>query len=68
MVGEAIARIVERGESPAPAAIRKQLAELGPMPSVLGSTGKAEFRNRVLQYDGVLLRMDANLKWQVWTQ
>jgi branched-chain amino acid transport system substrate-binding protein len=67
LAGEAIARILDRGQTPTPALFRAELNALGPQPSVLGSTGTAAFNaNRVYDYDGYLVVMDENMQWKEW--
>jgi hypothetical protein len=58
--------MLDQGQPATPENLRIALVNLGPQPSVMGSSGTASFVNRVLKYDGYTLILDENLKWQEW--
>ena len=66
LTGEAIGRLLDQGQAATPETLRAALGNLGPQPSVMGSSGTAAFVNRVLQYDGYVLILDEKLQWQEW--
>lgn len=66
LTGEAMGRMLDAGQAATADNLRLALGNLGPQPSVMGSSGTASFVNRILQYDGFTLILDENLRWQEW--
>lgn len=66
MTGAAIAKVIEAGGAVNARSIRDALDSLGPVDSVLGSSGTAQFDQRILRYDGFLLRLNDQLQWEIW--
>lgn len=66
MTGTAIANLIEAGDELTPQAVRDALEQVGEVDSVLGSTGTAQFEDRILRHEGFLLRLNDSLEWEIW--
>lgn len=66
MVGQVIANLIDAGEEITPESIQAGLNGLGTQSSVLGSSGAAEFKERILTYDGFFVILDEDLQWVEW--